>query len=292
IKITVRDIAGNLNTTVISFEVVPPDTTPPRLISSTPKNGDEEVPLNINITLTFSEPVQLGRVRLIKLPEEVSVEVSASITGNNITITPTRPLEKGRLYSLIVEDVKDLSGNTASRIVINFTTIYPESDDYDSDGLPNTYEERYDFLDPFNPSDASQDPDGDGLTNLEEYLNRTRPDLSDTDGDGYSDKVEVEKGTDPNDKNSYPYTAKEKKTPALYIGAGVLILLLLVLILFTFIKSRRESPALEEEAAEVGATETIEGSLEDDFVNCPECGAPVEKGAEYCPECGAILTWE
>jgi len=41
--------------------------------------------------------------------------------------------------------------------------------DSDSDGLPDSYENQYAFLDPSNPSDASEDQDQDGFTNLQEY---------------------------------------------------------------------------------------------------------------------------
>ena len=50
-------------------------------------------------------------------------------------------------------------------------TSYPDTD---SDGLPDAWEERFDF-DPVNPEDAVGDADGDGYLNVEEFLNRTDP---------------------------------------------------------------------------------------------------------------------
>ncbi len=46
--------------------------------------------------------------------------------------------------------------------------------DTDGDGMPDEWELRY-SLDPKNPADGAQDLDGDGYTNLEEYLNDTDP---------------------------------------------------------------------------------------------------------------------
>jgi pectate lyase len=48
------------------------------------------------------------------------------------------------------------------------------STDSDHDGMPDTWEARYGF-NPSNPADASRDADGDGYTNVEEYLNGTNP---------------------------------------------------------------------------------------------------------------------
>lgn len=46
--------------------------------------------------------------------------------------------------------------------------------DADRDGMPDKFEARY-GLDADDPVDAMQDPDGDGYTNLEEFLNGSVP---------------------------------------------------------------------------------------------------------------------
>jgi hypothetical protein len=46
--------------------------------------------------------------------------------------------------------------------------------DTDQDGIPDEWEEKY-GLKPTNANDNVQDADGDGYTNVEEYLNGTDP---------------------------------------------------------------------------------------------------------------------
>ncbi len=53
---------------------------------------------------------------------------------------------------------------------VSFTLIL----DSDADGMPDDWEIKY-GLNPFDPSDANQDLDGDGLTNLQEYQLGTDP---------------------------------------------------------------------------------------------------------------------
>ena len=71
--------------------------------------------------------------------------------------------------------------------------------DDDNDGLPDTYENQHAFLDPLSSTDATQDQDSDGLTNLQEYQAGSDPIKKDTDRDGLSDKYEVDNNLDPTD---------------------------------------------------------------------------------------------
>ncbi len=101
--------------------------------------------------------------------------------------------------------------------------------DSDNDGLPDWWEEKY-FGDKTiaNPDD---DPDKDGLTNLEEYRyyekigNEISPVNWDSDGDGWSDGKEIQKESNPFDINVHP--------PSLWWIWLIIILLLLVSFLTT-----------------------------------------------------------
>jgi hypothetical protein len=68
--------------------------------------------------------------------------------------------------------------------------------DSDGDGMPDWWEILHE-LDPNDPSDAFLDPDGDGLTNLEEHGSGTNPNNIDSDGDGLPDAWEIANDLDP-----------------------------------------------------------------------------------------------
>ncbi len=90
----------------------------------------------------------------------------------------------------------------------------PSDFDSDRDGMPDGYEFCF-GLDPTDNSDAFGNPDQDGMTNLEEYVevarlvaehpewnvdvSFTNPNVADTDGDGMPDGWEVESGINPLD---------------------------------------------------------------------------------------------
>ncbi len=66
----------------------------------------------------------------------------------------------------------------------------PLNPDTDGDGMPDDWEVD-NGLNPTDPSDASQDADGDQLDNLSEYENSANPNNSDTDGDGVGDNEDA-----------------------------------------------------------------------------------------------------
>ena len=63
--------------------------------------------------------------------------------------------------------------------------------DLDADGMDDDWEDRHN-LDATSSGDANMDADSDGLTNLEEYVAGTDPNVSDSDADGLSDADEVQ----------------------------------------------------------------------------------------------------
>lgn len=73
---------------------------------------------------------------------------------------------------------------------------YSAHRDTDEDGMPDNWETLYAF-NPALATDAALDADGDGLSNLREYLAGTHPLNADSDGDLARDGDEVNAGSDP-----------------------------------------------------------------------------------------------
>ncbi len=121
--------------------------------------------------------------------------------------------------------------------------VEPDEDlDSDGDGIPDYWELKF-KLDPNNASDAILDIDNDTLTNLEEFMMQTSPIEYDTDGDGYSDKVDEF----PNDPQRFKKDIKDNESDEIdntgYIVSLILIVLIIIVLLTTIfiLKSRKQS---------------------------------------------------
>jgi hypothetical protein len=77
----------------------------------------------------------------------------------------------------------------------------PLDPDTDGDGMPDGWEVESQLA-PTAATDATGDPDQDGLTNLEEYRNASDPRDGDSDGDGLANSYEVAQDTDPYDADT------------------------------------------------------------------------------------------
>ena len=99
---------------------------------------------------------------------------------------------------------------------VNTYDTNPLLSDSDADGMDDLWEVTY-GTDP-KTDDAADDPDEDGLTNIEEFLYNTDPGNNDTDSDGFSDFEEVQAGTDPLDNTSFPLIPADPSYLGLILG--------------------------------------------------------------------------
>lgn len=67
----------------------------------------------------------------------------------------------------------EVYGSNSFSFALAFSAV---PSDWDGDGIPNTYEDAYNFLNTSNVVDGAADQDGDGFSNYAEYIAKTAPD--------------------------------------------------------------------------------------------------------------------
>ena len=131
----VKDVSGNqlasqFNSTFTT--VAAADVTAPTIVSRSPLNGATSVPINTDVVITFSEPMNpasLTTTTITLTPTSGGAAVAATVTpgaGNTTaTLNPTGDLLYNTSYTVTVTTgVEDAAGNNlAAQSTSTFTTV-------------------------------------------------------------------------------------------------------------------------------------------------------------------------
>lgn len=148
------------------------DETPPTISYHFARPYVQLVNKQVNITCIATDNVGIDSVTVFITPPKGLVlekKMTWSPLGkyvyNNNYDTPGKYL----YYIRVVDKAGEISATDFGKFWIT-----KNLDDTDNDGMPNSWENEYNF-NPEDPVDAEVDSDGDGLTNLMEYKAGTNP---------------------------------------------------------------------------------------------------------------------
>ena len=164
------------------------------------------------------------------------------------------------------------SGDLYSEATVNVTVSGIRNDtDWDNDGMPNDWEIQH-GLNPYDPLDAHLDKDGDGLSNLEEYLLGTDPNKRDTDGDGIDDLNDY----DPLDPNIWEPPQEEEgwfdnplNILLLIIIISVILILIIIVVTVYVIMARKRAEKEEEKRKQAEEMQKSMYEEQDLYTNLP-----------------------
>jgi hypothetical protein len=102
------------------------DTTPPTVTSVSPANNATAVPLNSQIMVTFSSPINAENINVITVTPSggSAIAGTASLASDLVTLTfvPAVSLQPGTVYTVQVSGYSDLVGNAGTPSSTTFTT--------------------------------------------------------------------------------------------------------------------------------------------------------------------------
>ena len=222
-----RDVGGHVSD-VVSASIGYYPSGPTIVSSSTSSMGPSG-----SMFFEFSNPMDEDSVRAAFL---IDPEADGSFHWNGTVMffDPSGELEGGRTYNVSINSSAfDFDGRKLERTYyFEFTIVEgggePSVNDTDGDGMPDAWEELH-GLNKTDPSDASGDLDGDGISNLDEFRNGTDPNVKDETGGGGGGG-----------------SSTSSTLVAILVILGMILLMIAVIVIF-IIASRNKEEGWEEE---------------------------------------------
>lgn len=134
VSTAVRDPAGRHLEQAIQTHFTTRDVTPPMVVDLVPEPDAVQVPVDLQLRVTFSEPVELASLSgaALQLTDEtagagVTTTFTLQPSLREVLITPVSALAADHVHRLVVQGVRDHSGNVmAAPFVASFITLDTE----------------------------------------------------------------------------------------------------------------------------------------------------------------------
>jgi hypothetical protein len=155
-----------------------------------------QIPVSLTISSSVPSLTTVGQTAQLTVratyPDGTTKDVTAASTGTNYTASNAAIASinaNGLVTAVSSGTVVIQASNDGASGIITAPVVLGGSS---HQGIPDSWALSY-GLNPLDPTLAAEDPDHDGLTNLQEYMLGTSPVNPDTDGDGLTDGDEVNK---------------------------------------------------------------------------------------------------
>ncbi len=110
------------------------DKIPPSVILIIPQNGAQGVPINTEIKIFFSEDINTGTIQNIRILDQFGQNIPYSFSYDsslNLVVLKPSGLVPARTYTVVVQNIKDIAGNTMDSI---FTSSFATADSVSGGG--------------------------------------------------------------------------------------------------------------------------------------------------------------
>jgi methionine-rich copper-binding protein CopC len=122
------DLAGNPLAGVLTFSFTTqaaPDTTPPTIVSTVPRDGTIDVATTTGISISFSEPMDEGTVTVTAVPDIALGVPTFDAPKTQVSFTPTARLATATSYTITVKGQDPSHNALAGTTQFKFTTVRP-----------------------------------------------------------------------------------------------------------------------------------------------------------------------
>lgn len=116
------------NGPTLTLSLVVPTRRRPRIVRTSPPRDKRDVPLNLRVSVVFSEPLDESfdgaPLRLMRGATEVNGRAELDADGLTLGFTPDVPLAAGTTYRLVISgDIRDRDGDSVDGpVLVDFTT--------------------------------------------------------------------------------------------------------------------------------------------------------------------------